>query len=158
MNKGITYKITFNQSENKATFTDTRRKKPLYIGGTEPGELAEMYRYIACYFLQMAHYEDYPNTWTTPKYYSGDEWEQIHRMLSRCMYTLLQRIYRSSERNIIFPVFTLTHCAIQWQQSALLTVLISSAYQRSSDTLIQQSRLTFTVTLTKKHRNGQMKY
>jgi len=81
MNKGITYKITFNQSENKATFTDTRRKKPLYIGGTEPGELAEMYRYIACYFLQMAHYEDYPNTWTTPKYYSGDEWEQIHRMM-----------------------------------------------------------------------------
>lgn len=80
MNKEITYQITFNQSENKATFTDTRRSSPLYVGGTEPEEVAEMYRYIACYFLQLAHYTDYPNQFTKPVYNKENEWKQIEKM------------------------------------------------------------------------------
>jgi len=82
MKKSIEYKITFDETQNRATFEDIRRKEPLYRGAATFEDIAEMYRFIACYFLEMAHYMEHNNTFDTPPIYtSGKEWEQLRKMM-----------------------------------------------------------------------------
>lgn len=65
----ITYKITFNQNENKIKVeSDTFDYVSDY---NTPKDKAEMYRCMACHFLMKAHFIDHPNQWTIAVYYGG---------------------------------------------------------------------------------------
>lgn len=77
MNKEITYKVSFDESKGIATFEDTRRSEPLFCG-----ETSEVYRYMACYFLQMAHFSETSDEFLTPIYTNNNEWAQILKMFS----------------------------------------------------------------------------
>ena len=77
MNNEITYKVSFDKAQGIATFEDTRRYEPLYSG-----DVSEVYRYMACYFLQMAHYSETSEEFLTPSYTNSNEWTQILKMFS----------------------------------------------------------------------------
>jgi len=80
MSNTIDYRVTIDATERRATFTDTHHNEPIITGGITPGELAALYRDIACYFLEMAHNTEEADAYFTPAYNSRYEWEQVFKM------------------------------------------------------------------------------
>ena len=79
--KNTDYKITFDKENNRATFEDVSKKEVLYKTEARFEDVAEMYRFMACYFLEMAYHTEHTHTYDTPPVYtSREEWRQIMKM------------------------------------------------------------------------------
>lgn len=82
MNNLNQFSVSFDRANNIAVFKDTRTEEPLYSCKANPAEIAEMCRYIACFFLKQAHDTEQTDDYTICDYTCNKEWEQILKMFN----------------------------------------------------------------------------
>ena len=80
MNKSILFSVSLDRANNTAVFKDTTKEEPIYSCSAEPSELAEMYRYMARFFLKQAHDTEQTDDYTICDYTCNKEWEQVLKM------------------------------------------------------------------------------
>lgn len=82
MKKSIDYRITVDEEGDRVIFEDLTNGKTLYSGPGNYWDEAELYRYIAVYFLSKAYFTEHCNTYDNPPAFtSKQEWQQIYKMI-----------------------------------------------------------------------------